>query len=54
MLRHTSASFALKGDLLSRHKEQTWMEQQETKRMMWLPKFGPTTEKDAKKKIRVG
>ncbi len=41
--RHFSIKEALRRDLLSRHKEQTWMDQREKERMMRLPKFGPKT-----------
>jgi hypothetical protein len=45
--RQFSIEEALRRDLLSMYKEQTWMEQREKERMMRLPKYGPKTEQEA-------
>ncbi len=50
--RQFSIEEALKRDLLSRHKEQTWMEQREKERLKQLPKLGPKTKQDAEKETR--
>ncbi len=50
--RQFSIKEALKRDLFSRHKVQTWMEQREKKRLNWLPKLGPKTRQNAEKEAR--
>jgi hypothetical protein len=47
--RQFSIEEALKRDHLSRHKEQTWMEQRDQERLKRLPKLRPKTRQDAEK-----